>query len=664
MLVPTPDGSYALPSGAVAVMKPNEAVFEKEIEGLPSNRSMNDIPPELRCPLCKEVIQDAVLTSKCCFKSFCDKCIRSHIISKSTCACGANNVLADDLLPNKTVRETINRFLESNNSSAENAGSMLHVQDMESARPAQPKVPSPTLSAYSRGEEMTTQPAQFKAPAPTHSASSKGEQLPPIQKDEGLGMQELASEAKDAGAPPLSLSKGRDANNVDACDATFDSMPLKAAMPQGSAPLAEEEMQQKPSASEPGKKKKKKKARLPPNELQWRTPQDIGGENYMMPFPPPACDPYWGNMQFGMDGFMNPYGGTMPYMGYAPGPFDPMGGMLPQDYFGGPGYMMPGFPHQRDFPDFPVGSSLAPPIVSRAEFEARKADLRRRRDSEGRVERIGSRDPEYGRNVSNDDDISSMKSEHRMMSKGKSPDHHHRHYRHQDEKESSQERSHHHRADRESSLDRSRHHQVERESSLDRSHHYHHRSHYHHDEREVSPERGHHHRRHRRTESPLHDAEPVRHVKRKSDRHDLPPSRDLEPVRKRRAIEQEDTVKDNGEDTADKKQKASVFSRISFPGETGGYKKRKVPSAGSSNLSNGYKDQPVRYANGHLNEIKRSEKVMPALDHDSSDDDERHFKRRPARYEPPPLAPPIEWEEDVQPSRSSRERAHNKHRDR
>ncbi|KAK3221338.1 hypothetical protein Dsin_008363 [Dipteronia sinensis] len=36
MLIATPDGSYALPSGAVAVLRPNEAAFEKEIEGLPS----------------------------------------------------------------------------------------------------------------------------------------------------------------------------------------------------------------------------------------------------------------------------------------------------------------------------------------------------------------------------------------------------------------------------------------------------------------------------------------------------------------------------------------------------------------------------------------------------------------------------------------------------
>lgn len=110
MLQATPDGSYALPSGANAVLKPNECVwqyfsllsshsvyvsnwlymlekvlifwsvnvydrdaFEKEV-GVPSTRSVGDLPPELHCPLCKEVMQDAVLTSKCCFKSFCDKC--------------------------------------------------------------------------------------------------------------------------------------------------------------------------------------------------------------------------------------------------------------------------------------------------------------------------------------------------------------------------------------------------------------------------------------------------------------------------------------------------------------------------------------------------------------------------------------------------------------
>jgi E3 ubiquitin-protein ligase RBBP6 len=44
------------------------------------------------------------------------------------CVCGATNILADDLLPNKTLRDTINRILESGNSSTENAGSTFQIQ--------------------------------------------------------------------------------------------------------------------------------------------------------------------------------------------------------------------------------------------------------------------------------------------------------------------------------------------------------------------------------------------------------------------------------------------------------------------------------------------------------------------------------------------------------
>ncbi|KAK1376364.1 DWNN domain-containing protein [Heracleum sosnowskyi] len=152
MLMATDDGSYALPSGAVAVLKPNEAAFEKEIEGMPSTRSLGDLPPELYCPMCRAVMKDAVLTSKCCFKSYCDKCIRDHIISKSMCICGAANVLADDLLPNKTLRDTIVRILQSNNSSGDHGhvAFQAQVRDMDSARCPQPKILFPTQSATSK----------------------------------------------------------------------------------------------------------------------------------------------------------------------------------------------------------------------------------------------------------------------------------------------------------------------------------------------------------------------------------------------------------------------------------------------------------------------------------------------------------------------------------
>lgn len=41
--------------------------------------------------------------------------------------CGETDVLADDLLPNKTLRDTINRILEAGNDSVENAGSVGHI---------------------------------------------------------------------------------------------------------------------------------------------------------------------------------------------------------------------------------------------------------------------------------------------------------------------------------------------------------------------------------------------------------------------------------------------------------------------------------------------------------------------------------------------------------
>lgn len=76
--------------------------------------------------------------------------------------------------------------------------------------------------------------------------------------------------------------------------------------------------------------------------MQWRGPQDMGPENYMMPMGPSAYNPYWNPMQPGLDGFMPPYGGPMPYMGYGLNPMDvAFGGGLPHDRFVGPGCILP-----------------------------------------------------------------------------------------------------------------------------------------------------------------------------------------------------------------------------------------------------------------------------------------------------------------------------------
>ncbi|KAH1074990.1 hypothetical protein J1N35_027318 [Gossypium stocksii] len=612
MLMATPDGSYALPSGAVAVLKPNEAAFEKEIEGLPSTRSVGDLPPELHCPLCKEVMKDAVLTSKCCFKSFCDKCIRDHIISKSMCVCGATNILADDLLPNKTLRDTINRILESGNSSADNAGSTFQVQDMESARCPQPKIPSPTTSA-----------------------ASKEEQKPVSVKEESSDVKDKATEIKVAIPPQQVLEKVKTAKLADASEATLESMSVKEPASHGSAPLVEEEVQQKLASGEAGKKKKKKKVRLPGNDLQWKAPQDLAAENYMMSMGPSAYNPYWTGMQPGMDGFMGPYGGAMPYMGgYGLSPFDmPFGGVMPPDAFGAQNYVFPPVPPQRDLAEFGMGMNVAPPIMSREEFEARQAALRRKRENDRRSEReVSTRDREFVREVSNSADVSSLKSKSKPIPQISGGDCRSEHLWHRSERTSPERSLQDHEAPpRPAKRKTDQHHDLERDHDYDDRDH------------GCDRERDCYHHHHDRSESSKHALEPA-------------------------------TKATSSTATAgtDKKPKASVFSRISFPEEEISKKKRKISSDAPASSghhkpsSNGYDyktSSSARPVSATSSGGGRKSSSSNAVDYESSDDD-RHFKRKPSRYEssPPPSA---EWEEEWRHSRGSRERersSYSKHR--
>ncbi|KAK2983005.1 hypothetical protein RJ640_012880 [Escallonia rubra] len=562
MLMATPDGPYALSSGVVAVLKPNEAAFEREIEGMPSTRSVGDLPRELLCPLCKEVMKDAVLTSKCCFSSFCDKCIREYIISKSVCVCGATNVLADDLLPNKTVRDTINRILESNNSSAENVGSAFQVQDMESARCPQPKVPSPTQSVASRGEQV----------APLNEETTK--------------IQETSQQGKALSVPQQTSEQERTSKLPDVSEATHDSRSMKEAASQG--PLADEEVQQN-QVGDAGKKKKKKKTRLPMSaaEMQWRTSQDfVPAENFMMPMGPSAYDPYWTGMQPGMEGYMGPYAGAgaMPFMGYGLGPFDvPFGGPFPQQQPFGAGYMPPFIPPQRDLADFGMGLNGGPRVMSREEFEARKADLRRKREIERRDQsREVPRDREFVREVSSSGD---------MVQKSSPPpsaaDHHH-HHRHRTERERLSPDRH------------ARDPEPPRASSKRKSSDY---DDYHYDD----SHRSHHHRSHHRSETST------------GSRPQAAPTSEPAPPKSSSTT----SAAAAAAAAAAEQKKASVFSRISFPeGEAAASKKRKVAASTSEAPANGY----------HEDSYKAKKSLAAAVDYESSDDD-RHFKRRPARYE-------------------------------
>ncbi|KAK4804574.1 hypothetical protein SAY86_004391 [Trapa natans] len=679
MLMATPDGSYALPSGVVATLKPNEAAFEKEIEGLPSTRSIGELPPELHCPLCTEVMKDAVLTSKCCFNSFCDKCIRDHIISKLMCVCGATNILADDLLPNKTVRDTISRILESGNSSAENAGSAVQVQDMESARGSQLKVPSPILSSAS-------------------------EQRPPQPKvEETLNVNTAGNEVKALSVPPQTSDKGKNVKIPDVSEATHESMSVREPTSQGSALLPDEEVQQKVVTGEAAKKKKPKKVRPPANDLQRRIPQDSAADNYMMPLGPSGFNPYWTGMQPGMDGFMGPYAGTipsMPYgMGYGMGPMDmPFGVMPPQDPFAAQAYMnmMLPVPHQRDLAGFSIGMNAPPPpIMSREEFMARQADIRRKHENENRGERRETmRGRDYGRDKRGVGDGPSMSLKKSTMDAP--PADLHPHQYHQRSERASPGRS---RDDLEPTNRGTKRRSSEcRDRERDRSSDYdyfdsnHDRPHNSRSESSKRPPSSdpHHNRseslkrppfsdpHHGRSESskrqPSSDPHPSR-----SESSKRPPSSDPHRGRSEtsKTLPSSDPAKPEPSSSSaaaalDRKQKASVFSRISFP-ENEPTKKRKVSSSSTEDpvVSTHHKDGPS-VSNGCGDDHKPTStksasasgsgaggrKSSSQVDHESSDD-ERHFKRKPSRYEPSPSPPRAERkEEGRRHSRGSRDPDH------
>ncbi|KAF2304181.1 hypothetical protein GH714_028380 [Hevea brasiliensis] len=264
MLVPNPDGSYVLSSGATAVLQPNDDAFKKEIFGcFPSKRSwsVSDLPPELLCPLCKQVMKDAVLTSKCCFKSFCDKCIRDHlIISKLKCVCGAANVLADSLIPNMTLRDTINCFV----------GLVV----------------------------ISTK----KLPAGSFQESKKTT-LDNIEDE--------ANKRKLLDDPYQIAKKARTTRAADVSEATIGSTRMKDT----SVLVVEEEVQEEVVSREGGKNRK-----VTEDEVQKKLVFSRGGKkkrgiknsqddshSFLMPVGSYAYNPYWAGVQAGMEGYVAPY---------------------------------------------------------------------------------------------------------------------------------------------------------------------------------------------------------------------------------------------------------------------------------------------------------------------------------------------------------------------
>lgn len=123
---------------------------------------------------------------------------------------------------------------------------------------------------------------------------------------------------------------------------------------------------------------------------------------------------------------------------------------------------------------------------------------------------------------------------------------------------------------------------------------------------------------------------------------------------------------------ADRKQKTSVFSRISFLEEETMKKRKLHPSKEAPPSDSGASAAHHKVSSsGHYDDYKaktvttataRGRSRAASVDCESSDDD-RHFKRKPSRYEPSP-PPPSDWDqgESRHPRGSTRERERDRER--
>lgn len=80
-----------------------------DLEPLPALQ----IPDELKCPLCTELMREAVLI-QCCGNSFCDECIRNNLLdseSKECPVCHKTDMSPEELVPNLMLRQAVTKFL-------------------------------------------------------------------------------------------------------------------------------------------------------------------------------------------------------------------------------------------------------------------------------------------------------------------------------------------------------------------------------------------------------------------------------------------------------------------------------------------------------------------------------------------------------------------------
>ncbi|CAF93960.1 unnamed protein product, partial [Tetraodon nigroviridis] len=158
----TSTGEYAIPAidaEAYAQGKKERPPFVPQDQ--PSSEDDADpIPDELLCPICNDLMVDAVVIP-CCGNSYCDDCIRTALLESEehVCyTCKQSDVSPDNLIANKFLRQAVNNFKNE-------TGYTKHVRKLvQSSAPPPPRL---QLLRHSRQQDPLVSNASTAAPSST-----------------------------------------------------------------------------------------------------------------------------------------------------------------------------------------------------------------------------------------------------------------------------------------------------------------------------------------------------------------------------------------------------------------------------------------------------------------------------------------------------------------
>ncbi|KAF2901172.1 hypothetical protein ILUMI_05015 [Ignelater luminosus] len=109
---PQVQGAMMTPNGSFAVPVLDHQAYNEKPQPAPPEEKHTEIPEDLLCSLCSDLLTDAVMIP-CCGDSYCDECIRSCLLESEEheCpACHERDISPGTLIPNRYLRNSVSNF--------------------------------------------------------------------------------------------------------------------------------------------------------------------------------------------------------------------------------------------------------------------------------------------------------------------------------------------------------------------------------------------------------------------------------------------------------------------------------------------------------------------------------------------------------------------------